>query len=208
MTPEERLKKAVELLESQPEFAGVQVQIHDRTRLIASKVSSGAKKLATPARLRYIVDLFDAHAEAYQRLIHDVETQKAAMLFLDEIARRSWEQFTGHPSLPIPHDNIPGNRQLQRLQTRIRFWREEGWKRLDSLRPPAQPANNRPERRGYRDHIRAWMKRTGIDTIPQAAKRLGVSESTLKSVMSTKIDVRYGADTLAEILKKTGYQEP
>src|SRR5258708_35367117 len=125
MTPEDRLKKAVELLESQPEFASVQVQIHDRTNLIASKASGRAEKLATPSRLRYLLDIFDAHAEAYQRLIVDIETQKAVMLFVEEIARRTWEQYIGHSSLPIPHSNIPGNRQLERLQTRIRYWREK-----------------------------------------------------------------------------------
>jgi hypothetical protein len=61
------------------------------------------------------------------------------------------------------------------------------------------------QRRGYRTEILAWMKKNGIDTVKQAARRLGVSESTLKSIMSSKGEARYGPDTLSRVLKDIGY---
>ena len=60
------------------------------------------------------------------------------------------------------------------------------------------------QRKGYRAEIKAWMVAEGLDGIPAAAKRLGVSETTLKSIMSTKGERRYGEDTLERVLKTIG----
>jgi hypothetical protein len=51
------------------------------------------------------------------------------------------------------------------------------------------------------------MKREGISSVQKAAKKLAVSDSTLKSIMSNRGDVRYSPETLAEILAKIGYHE-
>ena len=40
-----------------------------------------------------------------------------------------------------------------------------------------------------------------IETIGDAAKKLGVSETTLKSIMSDVGEVRYGKDTLERVLR-------
>jgi hypothetical protein len=51
------------------------------------------------------------------------------------------------------------------------------------------------------------MKSKDLGTVADAARHLAVSESTLKSIMTEKGEMRYGADTLEEVLKKTGYRE-
>jgi len=57
-------------------------------------------------------------------------------------------------------------------------------------------------RKGYRSEVRQWMKANGISGVKAAAKRLAVSDSTLKSIMSTKGEIRYSPNKLADILAK------
>jgi|SRR5579872_5410 len=67
---------------------------------------------------------------------------------------------------------------------------------------PAQPSG----RTGYRQEIYAWMKREGIEGLDRAARRLSVSKSALKSIMSDKGKARYGPELLKRILETIGYQ--
>jgi hypothetical protein len=55
-------------------------------------------------------------------------------------------------------------------------------------------------KRGYRAEIKAWMKRKGISKNAEAAKHLGLSESALKSIMSSRGKRRYSADRLRRVL--------
>lgn len=64
-----------------------------------------------------------------------------------------------------------------------------------------------PQRRGYRQEVRAWMMRKEFTSVKIAAKSLGVSESTLKSIMSDRGYQRYGRDRLDAVLKKIGISE-
>jgi PP-loop superfamily ATP-utilizing enzyme len=96
----------------------------------------------------------------------------------------------------------------------MRHWTVEGWKRLDGHNAKVSDSQGHAGskkapvvRRGYRSEVLAWMKRTGMENIRQAAKRLGVSVSTLKSIMSERGQQRYGPDTLDEVLKKIGYHQ-
>lgn len=57
---------------------------------------------------------------------------------------------------------------------------------------------------GYRTHIRQWMKREGLENLEQAARRLRLSKSALKSIMSNQGKPRYGRSTLERVLKETG----
>ena len=59
-------------------------------------------------------------------------------------------------------------------------------------------------RKGYRAQVRAWMQRKQIRTVALAAKRLGVSESVLKSIMSSKGTPRYGQEKLQQVLAGIG----
>jgi hypothetical protein len=61
-------------------------------------------------------------------------------------------------------------------------------------------------RHGYRREIQQWMKRAQLNDLDQARRRLGISVSTLKSIMSDKGKARYGADTLERVLKEIGYK--
>jgi hypothetical protein len=85
--------------------------------------------------------------------------------------------------------------------------------------PAASPAASASERkrkrfkpsvsrRGYRPEIREWMGKRQLRTIPEAARRLGVGVSTLKSIMSSKGKPRYSEDTLHAVLKQIGVLKP
>jgi len=75
----------------------------------------------------------------------------------------------------------------------------------DCFRSTPATEETAARRRGYRIHIRHWMKSAGLKTVAQAAKRLGVSESTLKSIMTDKGQKRYSDGTLQHVLDKTSY---
>jgi len=59
-------------------------------------------------------------------------------------------------------------------------------------------------RKGYRAEVRAWMQRKQIKTVALAARRLGVSESVLKSIMSSRGTPRYGQERLQHVLAGIG----
>ncbi len=68
------------------------------------------------------------------------------------------------------------------------------------------PNESSPVRTGYRQQILDWMKAEEIPTVELAARRLGVSKSTLKSIMSEKGKPRYGQERLQTVLRKIGHQ--
>lgn len=59
-------------------------------------------------------------------------------------------------------------------------------------------------RKGYRAEVRRWMKSTGMETLSQAAKRLGVGKDTLKTIMSCKGKLRCAESTQTATLTKMG----
>jgi hypothetical protein len=69
-------------------------------------------------------------------------------------------------------------------------------------------APSEAHRREYRSEIRAWMTKAEIASVKDAARRLCVSETVLKSMMTTKGKKRYGNDKLTDVLKviKSGDQ--
>jgi hypothetical protein len=56
--------------------------------------------------------------------------------------------------------------------------------------------------RGHRSEIRGWMRDKEITSVKEAANQLHVSESTLKSIMTSKGDVRHSQETVEAILRK------
>jgi len=71
------------------------------------------------------------------------------------------------------------------------------------IAPTHFPVKLRPQR-GYRLQIRAWMKDHDISSVKVAANRLAVSESVLKSIMTTKGKIRHSYETLQKVLKAIG----
>lgn len=59
-------------------------------------------------------------------------------------------------------------------------------------------------KRGYRGEVRRWMARESVSTVDEAAKRLAISLSALKSIMSDRGKRRYSEETLTRVLEIIG----
>jgi hypothetical protein len=71
----------------------------------------------------------------------------------------------------------------------------------------AAEANAAPRlRRGYRKEVRQWMALERLSTLDVAAKRLRISRSALKSIMSDRGKCRYGGATLDRVLETVGHK--
>lgn len=71
----------------------------------------------------------------------------------------------------------------------------------------AAEANAAPQlRRGYRTEVRQWMALERLSTLDVAAKRLRISRSTLKSIMSDRGKCTDGGATLARVLETVGHK--
>jgi hypothetical protein len=68
-----------------------------------------------------------------------------------------------------------------------------------------EPAQSR---RGYRCEIRQWMKNEQLGSVKGAARKLGISDSTLKSIMSDKGEKKYSDENLRRVLEKIGAPFP
>jgi hypothetical protein len=71
---------------------------------------------------------------------------------------------------------------------------------------PDEKAPATTPRRGYRTEVRHWMTREEISNLDLAAKRLGISLSALKSMMSKRGKRRYGDAALTRVLGVIGYK--
>jgi hypothetical protein len=60
--------------------------------------------------------------------------------------------------------------------------------------------------RGYRQNVREWMARKELKTLEQAAARLRIDVSALKSIMSSRGRLRCGQETLNRVLETIGYE--
>ena len=194
---QQALDRAIEILKVNPRFAAAQVRAYDRGAELAKNLSPQQPGYFIPARMDFVLKILNIQAEAYLSLVDDMKSQEAFMTLLEEFGHTAFANFTGFPLEAVV--SIRGN-ELEIIQQKVSHWVNEGYKRLIPCSPEAieQPAL----RRGHRAEVRAWMAARGIKTVAQAAKDLAVSETTLKNIMSDKGKVRYGRDTLEQILEK------
>jgi hypothetical protein len=61
-------------------------------------------------------------------------------------------------------------------------------------------------KRSYRAEVDEWMVRENVGTVAEAAKRLVLDLSALKSIRSSRGKLRYGEETLNRVLKTIGYK--
>ncbi|HWB83882.1 MAG TPA: hypothetical protein VG675_07060 [Bryobacteraceae bacterium] len=175
---------AKQRFENKPDFPSVQVELMDATQKLRNDPASQAEKA---------VRLLDLLAAGYLSLVDTLEDQKAYSVLLEWFRRTAIQTATGFSFAQV---QFSGSSDLERtLAARVIHWTRESYQRLI---PTAQS----PDRRGYRTEVKAWMDREKLGTISEAARALGISESTLKSIMSDRGEPRYGAETLNSVLAK------
>lgn len=194
---------AREYFEKHSDFPATQVAIEDGIANLKREVSPSALSNATPERFKLVTDVLDIRAEAYLRLVEDMGSQKAYETLLAAFGLKAIEDYTGYSGAEI---HFAGDTHSERqIVARVRHWTTEGYRKLarkKSETVETSPASQPPsQRRGYRAEVRAWMTTKKLETIPEAAKALGLSETTLKSIMSDAGEQRYSQETLDRVLK-------
>jgi hypothetical protein len=166
----------------------------------------------------FMVRLFDACAEQYETLVSNEEQFRSYYLpklerLSAKIVRMTEKWIEGREDLwtEIQRRHLIGT--LKTLLTgRTQHWKADVMKRLREA-PSVVPVkiDGRPERTGHRTEVQRWMTSHGIEKLSDAAMRLGLSVSALKSIMSSVGKPRYGPDTLERVLgiiRKTGKRRP
>ena len=189
-------KAAASHLQKHPDFPSVHVGVLDRIESLNRASADQARAYITPERLKVVLEMLDIQAAGYLPPVADMESQNAYVKLVGAFGRVAIEEYTGQSSATVW---FSGRTTAERLiADRVRHWTTEGYRRLVPL-PPPEPteAPITAPRRGYRTEVRAWMDAEEIATIEEAAKKLAVSLTTLKSIMSDKGEARYGEDHLS-----------
>jgi hypothetical protein len=188
-------ERAFATLKLHPDYPAVHLRVVEKCESLDKTIGSNLPKMALPSqeRLDYAIALLDAQAGEYVALVRTLEEQECYARFLQYLEREMWKIYSGIAEI----EPFGPNPAMASIRARGLHWYKESLRLLI----PNQP---RKDRRGYRSEVRAWMKRRTIPSVERAARELGVSESTLKSIMSNRGEKRYGDDTLAAVLKKIG----
>lgn len=193
------------LAKNHPLTPSVLVEIHDRLKAGRFEKRLSKHSPQSPDRMKIALQALDVRANAFLKLVDNIDLQEFFITVLNEIARTAWQEFASFPIEKANFESPDARRYRKMITDRTDHWQAEGFRRL---MPKTEPMRTRSDpKRGYRAHVRAWMKDNEITTTAAAAKHLGVSIDTLKSVMSSKGRARYSKDTLADILKKTGFEQ-
>lgn len=192
--------RAESILLKHPDLPSVMIEVGDafENQRLVHRLRSESR--LTQERLKLAIEMFDVRARAFARLVNSMETQQAVATVLRHCAQTAWFEFANYPFERADNKDPRVRQCWEQIADHVRHWELEGFRRLTSVPPPAEREES--VRRGYRSHVRRWMKASKISTVSEAARKLGISESTLKSIMSERGTVRYGAETLNEVLKK------
>ncbi len=208
-----RVQEAYALLERNPAFPAVRVEMYDKEKALAESRTEEEEKIQSEARLRHFLKIVDIRGEGYSRLVSKMDEQKALETMMEDLARWAWYQVSRIPldilpDLPPGAKGTPHHTDARMLISRTQHWIIEGLRRIAALRENENTDLTKPQRRGYRSEIKGWMKQTGIGSQSEAARRLGVSIDVLKSIMSDKGRARFSDETLKDVLKKIGVGIP
>jgi lambda repressor-like predicted transcriptional regulator len=154
---------------------------------------------------QFWIRVFDIFSERYQTLV--TTESDLGSWYLPKLARLAKRvEFYAEKWLALHERLWPEHSRVALLASigaclvgRGQYWHAMMMKQLRESPPPGdQRQSERPP--GCRAEIQAWMKRKGIENLDNAARRLGLSKSALKSIMSDRGKPRYGAETLKRVL--------
>ena len=193
------------LAKSHPLLPAVIIEIHDRLAQSGFVEEFAKYPPGSPERLMVALQALDVRSSAFIKLVDTIDLQELFITVLQEVARTAWVEFAAFPIEKANLDSPDTRRNWRAITDRTSHWEAEGFRRLIPTETAARTAGDQP-RRGYRDPVRAWMKQKEILSVKAAARKLGVSESTLKSIMTNRGEIRYNDQTLAKVLEVIGYK--
>jgi hypothetical protein len=136
MTPQKRAKQvehAKAMLEAHPDFAKAHVETYEQI-LKDNKAAQrlGVTDAGSDERLTIALELFDIRANAYLKLVDNLQLQKAYVISLSVMVHSAWQELTGQPLdlelLPLLGDE--GQKKWRAILARLHHWENEGFKRL------------------------------------------------------------------------------
>jgi hypothetical protein len=130
--------------------------------------------------------------------------------FMDDLSHRTY--FDKHPDPAAYHASERFKATLKKKSKEWKGWRaiHEGLKQVAELRGALDQTGSATRgalHQGYRKQIQDWMEREGLEKVEHAARRLHLSKSALKSIMSSKGKPRYSRETLKRVLKEIGSEK-
>ena len=136
---QENVVKAIKLIERNPEFSDVLVQIHDRNQALEAQMPTEAKERLSEARLTYLLKWVEIFGEAHLRVVTDLESVESLTTIMEHFVRATWLKFSGIPMeeiRPSPQFAQPHPTQSKRdkLLKAAQHWVMEWHRRLASLR--------------------------------------------------------------------------
>jgi hypothetical protein len=189
--------RALARFKQQPEFPAAHLAaIEAIEKLRENTVSKIPTPGPCPERLEFAIKCLDIWASSLIPFVRDMADHDALRAILNSYERHAWIIYCG----VLEFEPSASNQGFGDIKNRGTYWYKVGLKRL---LPSGEPkSDSKALRRGYRTEIKAWMHGNGINTVEQAAKRVGFSKSTLKSIMSNRGAKRYSDETLKSILQQ------
>ena len=205
----EHLKRPVDAAIHSAEIAFIDA----KQLIVAHRFQYEAERLI----LRYIESVFFAFAAQVveagkEGLWNGERIRKALPEFLDDLGHHVW--FDKHPDPGAYHASEQFKKTLEKESRDWKGWRavHEGLKEVAELPEPSReiggPAIHvKPDHRGYAKQIWQWIEREDLETVECAARRLHLSKSALKSMMSSKGKPRYSQETLDRVLREINHEK-
>jgi hypothetical protein len=194
--PEE---EAIKLLESQPEFARVELRMRKSLEELGKRLSPEATRFGTQARLKYVIERNEIRAKAFLELVSDINTQNAYIALLRCIVRAGFQEYTGFPM----EGSRPVGQECQRVEALLQLvpkWEKAGYERLAKkseytpglkshdgrILSPTDPhaaETNKSHTEQAKEIINGWQAaQTPRLSNSEAARRLGISETALAAL--------------------------
>jgi len=134
--------------------------------------------------------------------------RQALPKFLEDLGHRAY--FDKHPDPGAHHRAEYFSTTLRNESKSWKGWRaiHKGLKQAAEQREASADGGGASmPKRGYRKQVQDWMEREQLETVEHAARRLRLSKSALKSIMSSKGKLRYSQATLERVLKEIEYKQ-
>ena len=184
-------EEACKLFASKPEFARVQYRVRESQEELDKGLSPEATRRGSQARLEYVIERNEIWAKAFLELVDDIEAQNAYSVLLQCIVRAGFQVYTGFPM----EGARPLGQECQRVDALMQLipkWEKAGYERLAKKSEvlwnlsQADPYAAKTDK-NHAEQARETINRSQAGEIPQlrnleAAKRLGISETTLAAL--------------------------
>ena len=176
--------------------------------LYLARIARATREKRQELFVEWTEKLYDPQA---QRMAGLVKSSSDIFLLRTHLSFYFW-----HTVMPLVAEARPDDSELEAIRLAI-AGRDSAWlatitqrvtdAAAEETRESADPEDiaERVRRRSYRKEVRQWMTHEGLRNLNEASKRLGVSMSALKSMISHRGKRRYGEASLIRILGIIGH---